>query len=158
MVKIGGKLIHTFDFNVSYSSCWGYSLINTLKLNKIHKVRIFDGWPWSEAWLHLRASWVGFKFAEQMDKVAHSIVHKRKKNSQRQCQRRAVVEDWQCRQVCSRRRCTRFQASRLIQALHACVPFSFCLFPPMSRVMSYINTRRLANTSANLSLSAMRKG
>ena len=24
----------SFDFNVSYSSCWGYSLINTLKLNK----------------------------------------------------------------------------------------------------------------------------
>jgi len=23
-----------FDFNVSYSSCWGYSLINTLKLKK----------------------------------------------------------------------------------------------------------------------------
>jgi len=27
---------HLFDFNVSYSSCWGYSLINTLKLNKTH--------------------------------------------------------------------------------------------------------------------------
>ena len=26
----------SFDFNVSYSSCWGYSLINTLKL-KIYK-------------------------------------------------------------------------------------------------------------------------
>jgi len=25
----------SFDFNVSYSSCWGYSLINTLKLKKI---------------------------------------------------------------------------------------------------------------------------
>ena len=24
----------SFDFNVSYSSCWGYSLINTLKLKK----------------------------------------------------------------------------------------------------------------------------
>ena len=24
----------SFDFNVAYSSCWGYSLINTLKLNK----------------------------------------------------------------------------------------------------------------------------
>jgi len=30
----------SFDFNVSYSSCWGYSLINTLKLkNKTHKSR-----------------------------------------------------------------------------------------------------------------------
>ena len=28
----------SFDFNVAYSSCWGYSLINTLKLNKI--------WDW----------------------------------------------------------------------------------------------------------------
>ena len=25
----------SFDFNVSYSSCWGYSLINTLKLKNI---------------------------------------------------------------------------------------------------------------------------
>ena len=25
----------SFDFNVSYSSCWGYSLINTFKLKKI---------------------------------------------------------------------------------------------------------------------------
>ena len=24
----------SFDFNVSYSSCWGYSLINTFKLKK----------------------------------------------------------------------------------------------------------------------------
>ena len=26
----------SFDFNVSYSSCWNYSLINTLKLQKKH--------------------------------------------------------------------------------------------------------------------------
>ena len=25
----------SFDFNVSYSSCWGYSLINTLKLKRL---------------------------------------------------------------------------------------------------------------------------
>jgi len=29
----------SFDFNVSYSSCWGYSLINTLKLKKIPPVQ-----------------------------------------------------------------------------------------------------------------------
>ena len=27
----------SFDFNVAYSSCWGYSLINTLKLRKMEK-------------------------------------------------------------------------------------------------------------------------
>jgi len=31
----------SFDFNVSYSSCWGYSLINTLELKKLKR-----------AWIH----------------------------------------------------------------------------------------------------------
>ena len=33
--------ISLIDFNVSYSSCWGYSLISTLKLKKIYTYR-----PW----------------------------------------------------------------------------------------------------------------
>ena len=33
----------SFDFNVSYSSCWGYSLINTLKLKEISRI-ISKGW------------------------------------------------------------------------------------------------------------------
>ena len=32
----------SFDFNVSYSSCWGYYLINTLKFKK--KIHRYNGW------------------------------------------------------------------------------------------------------------------
>ena len=43
---LAGFLIVSFDFNVSYSSCWGYSLINTLKLkNKIKQTsQMLDVW------------------------------------------------------------------------------------------------------------------
>ena len=48
----------SFDFNVSYSSCWGYSLINILKLKKccsvLHYTLVADAWWGCELISHMR--------------------------------------------------------------------------------------------------------
>jgi len=40
----------SFDFNISYSSYWGYSLINTLKLKRLYVNICRDTTVWSSAW------------------------------------------------------------------------------------------------------------
>jgi len=49
----------SFDFNVSYSSCWGYSLINTLKLKKIARFLVSKIGPATGV---TAANWVSFDF------------------------------------------------------------------------------------------------
>ena len=71
----------SFDFNVCYSSCWGYSLINTLKLKK-HKYRHArekiahrDGWTRSAKAWHFSTPYNMF---QSSDVKLHTYTHDEK--------------------------------------------------------------------------------